>query len=138
MAGFRVVSSVILRTVACLLMVGGTGLVVAGCSDSESASAQQADAAIAIQTSQLSVLVENRAGVPLTEVDVVVVPIGRATEFTKLVGRLENGEKRDLTLGDFYGRDGTTLSLRVVKPKLVRVTAKDLTNKAYKVEVPWK
>jgi hypothetical protein len=50
---------------------------------------------------------------------------------------MENGEKRELSLGDFAGRDGTTFNRRVVRPKSVRVKAKDMVGKAYDVEAPW-
>ena len=99
--------------------------------------AQDQNAPIGIQNSQLSVVIENKVGMPLTDVDVVIVPVGGATEFKKFVGRMENAEKRDLSLGGFYGRDGTTFNLRVVRPRAVRVTGKDLNAKAYSVEAPW-
>ena len=81
--------------------------------------------------------VENNVGMPLTDVDVAIVPINGATEFKKFVGRIENAEKKDIALGGFYGRDGTTFNLRVVKPRLVRVTGKDLNAKTYNVETRW-
>ena len=74
---------------------------------------------------------------PLTDVDVAIVPINGATEFKKFVGRIENAEKKDLALGGFYGRDGTTFNLRIVKTRLVRVTGKDLNAKTYNVETRW-
>ena len=116
------------------LLVGAAALALLGCSGSEPAAQ---DAPIAIETSQMSVLIENKVGMPLTGVEVVIVPIGAATEFTKFIGRMENAEKRDVALGSFLGRDGTTFSLRVVRPKAVRVTGKDLTAKAYSVERDW-
>ena len=113
-----------------------TSLAAAGCATGDQ-SAQSQNGPIAIRTSQLSVVVENRVGMPLTDVDVVILPVGGATEFKKFVGRMENAEKRDLSLGGFYGRDGTTFNLRVVRPRAVRVTGKDLNAKAYSVEAPW-
>jgi hypothetical protein len=83
------------------------------------------------------VTLENKAGLPLLDVNVAIVPVGAATEYTKFVGRVENAEKREIALGDFNGRDGTPFSLRVVRPTSVRVTAKDLNNKAYEVSTPW-
>jgi hypothetical protein len=74
---------------------------------------------------------------PLTDVNVAIVPVGGQTEFKKFVGRMENAEKKDLALGGFYGRDGTTFNLRVVKPRLVRVTGNDLNGKNYSVETRW-
>jgi hypothetical protein len=75
---------------------------------------------------------------PLVDVEVTIVPVGGATQFTKFAGRMENAEKRDIALGSFAGRDGMPFSLRVVRPRTVRVTGKDLNNNPVKVEVPWK
>jgi type IV pilus biogenesis protein CpaD/CtpE len=121
----------IVRTV----VASATTLGLAACSAAPPAQAQ--DAPIGIQNSQMSIVIENRVGMPLTDVDVVIVPVGGATEFKKFVGRMENAEKRDLSLGGFYGRDGTTFSLRVVRPRAVRVTGKDLNAKPYNVEARW-
>jgi hypothetical protein len=98
----------------------------------------QNQALIDVQTSQLSVLVENKVGMPLVDVEVAIVPVGGATQFTKFAGRMENAEKRDIALSSFSGRDGTPFSLRVVRPKTVRVTGKDLNNNPVQVNVPWK
>jgi hypothetical protein len=110
-------------------------LALGGCSGSAASNEQTI---IGIETSQFSVVVENKVGMPLVDVDVSIVPAGRAVVFSKLAGRLDNGEKREISLGSFYGRDGTPFSLRVVRPKSVRVTAKDFNNKPIEVEVPWK
>jgi hypothetical protein len=137
MSGFRV-SPVIrrrLRLVGSTVVAGATALAIGACSAGPPAQAQ--DGPITIRTSSLSVVIENKAGMPLTDVDVAIVPIGGATEFKKFVGRMESAEKRDLSLGGFYGRDGTTFNLRVVRPKVVRVTGKDLNAKTYNVEAPW-
>src|SRR3979409_1912864 len=129
MSGFRI-SPVIRRRLGLLgsaAFASATALAVVACSGGPPAQAQ--DSPIAIKTSQLSVVIENKVGMPLTDVDVSIVPIGGATEFKKFVGRMESAEKRDLSLGGFYGRDGTTFNLRVVRPKVVRVTGKDLNAK---------
>jgi hypothetical protein len=118
------------------VVVGATWLSVVACSGSGKP-AQDPNAPISIQASQLSILIENKVGMPLLDVDVAILPVGGVTQFNKRVGRMESAEKRDLRPGDFYGRDGTTFSLRVVRPKSVRVTAKDLNGKAYNVEAPW-
>lgn len=138
MSGFRF-SPVQRRThrfVTSAVTVGALGLVLSACSGGGT-TAQTENAPIGIQTSQLFVTVENKAGLALMDVNVAILPVGGAVEFTKFVGRMENQEKRDFGLGDFSGRDGTPFSLRVVRPKSVRVTAKDLNDKAYQVEVPW-
>jgi len=95
-------------------------------------------ALIGVETSQFSVIIENKVGMPITDVQVAILPVGGVTQFTKMAGRLDNGEKREIALGGFFGRDGTPFSLRVVRPKTVRVTAKDLNNKPVQVDAPWK
>jgi hypothetical protein len=119
----------------CTLIASATTLGLVACADAPPP--QDQNAPIGIQNSQLSVVIENKVGMPLTDVDVSIVPIGGATEFKKFVGRMENAEKRDLSLGGFYGRDGTTFNLRVVRPRTVRVTGKDLNAKPYTVEARW-
>jgi len=139
MSGFRV-SSIPRRRLPFLrrgVFVGVTGLALVSCSGG-GPPVQAQDASIGIQVSQLSVAIENKVGMPLMNVDVAIAPVGGATEFVKFVGRMESAEKRDLWLGDFHGRDGTPFSLRVVRPKTVRVTAKDLNDKAYRIEQPWR
>jgi len=138
MLGFLInpVSRRRLRFLERLCFVGLTGLALAKCSSSGPSAQDQA--LISVQTSQLSVVVENKVGMPLVDVEVAIVPVGGLTQFTKFAGRMENAEKRDFELSSFYGRDGTQFSLRVVRPKTVRVTGKDLNNKALQVDVPWK
>ena len=139
MPGFLIdpVSRPRLRFLGSLCFVGLTGLALVKCSSSGSESAQN-QAQIAVQTSQLSVVVENKVGMPLVDVMVAIVPVGGVGRYTKLAGRMENAEKREFELSSFYGNDGTPFSLRVVRPKTVRVTGKDLNNKAVQVDVPWK
>ena len=124
-----------LGLVVSTLIASAATLALAGCAAAPPA--QAADAPIVIQNSQMSIVIENKVGMPLTDVDVAIVPINGATEFKKFVGRMENAEKKDLALGGFYGRDGTTFNLRIVKPRLVRVTGKDLNAKTYNVETRW-
>ncbi len=139
MPGFLIdpVSRPRLRFLGSLCFVGLTGLALVKCSSSGSESAQN-QAQIAVQTSQLSVVVENKVGMPLVDVMVAIVPVGGVGRYTKLAGRMENAEKREFELSSFYGNDGTPFSLRVVRPKTVRVTGKDLNNKPVQVDVPWK
>ena len=112
-----------------------TGLALAGCSGS---AATEDSSLIGVETSQFSVVIVNKVGMPLTDVQVAILPVGGVTQFTKMAGRLDNGEKREIALGGFFGRDGTPFSLRVVKPKTVRVTGRDMNNKPVQIDVPWK
>jgi hypothetical protein len=116
-------------------VTGAFGLAVSACAGGQG-SAQAANAAIGVQTTQLFVTIENKAGTPLINITAAILAVG-GQPFTRLISRMENGEKRDISLNDFSGKDGTTFSLRVVRPKTVRVTAEDLANKKYEVEVDW-
>lgn len=108
---------------------------LSGCAGQGSAQSSD-DSPVLIQLNSSFITVQNRAGLPLTEVKVAVVPYSR-TEFTKFVARLESGEKRDIMMGELSSRDGTVFSPRVVKAKAIRVTAVDVVGKQYDVEVPW-
>lgn len=115
--------------------VGVVSLASSACSGGSAE--QPASTEIGVETSQLFVTVENKAGAPLVNVSVAIQAVG-GQSFSRLLPRLENGEKRDISLSDFSGRDGTTFNLRVVKPKTVRVTADDVASKKYDVEVQWR
>ena len=115
-----------------------TGVLAVGlpaCS-SDTVAVQSSDAPIRIQTSQIDVEVENRAGVPLLDVTVALVVIG-LPPFTHTIPRMEAADKRDLSLSQFSS-DNTPFSLMQWKPRSVKVTATDLTKKPYAVEAPWK
>jgi len=93
---------------------------------------------IGVETSDMFVTIENKAGLPLVDLRIEVVPYSGQSPFGTSIARLEGGEKREVSLGKFSSRDGTTLSLRIVKPHLVRVTATDVSGKAHRAEVNWR
>jgi hypothetical protein len=95
------------------------------------------DNPIVVKGSPLFVTVHNRAGLPVVDVDVAIVPVGKGTEFKKLISRIEATEERDYSLSEFRSRDGTAFSLRLTRPKAIRLTARDVVGKSYSVEVPW-
>lgn len=97
---------------------------------------QAADASIGIETSQMFVTLENRAGAPLLDLTTTIQT--PAAPYTYLITRMEAGQKRDVPVSSFSSRDGTSLNLRLVRPRAVHVTAKDLTNKNYEAQVAWK
>ena len=117
-------------------LVVALALLIGGCS--EQGAAQDANAPVKIQTSQMYVTVRNDSGAPLNEVSLAIVPVGRQTVYNKFIGRLENSETRNVMLGDFFGRDGTPFSLRVVKPQSVELKGKDVRGKDYSTEVAWR
>ncbi len=107
----------------------------AGCSAGSTSNAQ---APIGVQTSQLWVTVENRAGMALTDLVIEIIPAGSQVAYTARHWRLESGEKRDFAAANFTSRDNTPFNIRVSRPRAVRVTGKDVTGKVVQVEVPWK
>jgi hypothetical protein len=92
---------------------------------------------LAIEPSSIMMTVENKVAEPLVDVRIAIRPIGNYTEFTKLLSRLESGEKRNVSLGEFNGRDGTPFSLRVVRPKEIAVTATGISNEKFSMTIPW-
>jgi hypothetical protein len=114
-----------------MLVLGG------GCSDGGS-SEQTGTSPLAVETSQASVTIRNTVGQPLTDVSIAIVPVAGPLEYATFFSRIESAEKRDIVLSDFRGRDGTTFNLRVVKPRSVRIKAKDFTGKDYEATVAWK
>jgi hypothetical protein len=119
------------------LILIGCGLSFAGCSEQGTAS-QAANAPVKVQFSQMFITVKNDSGVPLTDMTISIVPMGRITVYTKLLDRLENAESRDVMLSDFNGRDGTPFSPRIAKPQTVEVKGTGADGKIYSVTVPWK
>ena len=96
-------------------------------------------AAIAVTTSQMFVTLENQAGMALRDVKVNIVPVGRATVFSPaMIARIETNAKRQISLGEFRGRDGTPFNTRVHRPMAVQITAERVDGKAIQIEVPWK
>jgi hypothetical protein len=108
-----------------------------GCSSAGS-SEQTGNSPLAVETSQMSVTIRNTVGQPLTDVSIAIVPVGGLMEFATFFSRIESSEKREIVLSDFRGRDGTTFNLRVVKPRSVRLKAKDFTGKDYDAMIKWK
>lgn len=119
-----------------VLIVAGMITSAMGCSNQASEQAA-ADSPLSINVKQQFMTIQNKAGLPLTDVTIAIVPIGRQTEYTKFYGRIESSQNLDLSLGDFHGRDGTPFSLRVVKPRSIKIKASTMAGKKYDVELPW-
>jgi hypothetical protein len=118
----------------CLLVA----LTVAAVGCSGQGAAQDANAPVKIEISQMYVTVRNASGLALNDVSVGIVPMGRTTIYGKFLGRLENAQSRNIMLSEFIGRDGTPFSLRVVKPRSVEVKGKDVNGKDYTIETAWR
>lgn len=120
---------------ALVVIVGAMMTGLAGCGGQTAESTSTG--LIGIENTQLFVTITNKTGLALTNIRIEVVPAGPAS-FSVVHSRLETGEKRDFPVGDFRGRDGTPLNLRVSRPRTIIVTAKDLQGKDYKEEIAWK
>ena len=118
----------------CLLVA----LTVAAVGCSDQGAAQDANAPVKIEISQMYVTVRNATGLALNDVSVGIVPMGRTTIYGKFLGRLENAQSRNIMFSEFIGRDGTPFSLRVVKPRSVEVKGKDVNGKEYTIETGWR
>ena len=94
--------------------------------------------AIAVETSNQSVIVTNNAGKPIEDVLITIQRVSVAPPFTLTVRRMENGEKRDIALGQFRSNDGTTFSPRLYKARQVTVTATDILGSKHEITKPWR
>jgi hypothetical protein len=126
--------SILVCAISAAALIGVAVSQAACASDKETV--QAADAPIGIETGQLYVTVENRAGGPLVNLTLTVQT--PAAPYTYMISRIEAGQKRDVAVSSFSSRDGTGLNLRLIRPRHVTATAKDLTNKPYEAQVTWK
>jgi hypothetical protein len=94
-------------------------------------------AGIGIETSSLFITIENRAGTPLSDVNISLEG-GGATTYTAHFPKMATGEKKDIPTASLKGRDGSTLNLLAVHPRQITVTGVDLMGKKHNVTVPWK
>jgi len=116
----------------------GVVLGAAACGGGGTSSGAGGPALIEVEISQIYLTVTNKSGRALNDVRVFIEPIGGATVFSARVGRMEQGEQRDLSLGQFQGRDGTPFDRRTVRAKTVRVSGTDLDGKTVEAEKPWR
>jgi hypothetical protein len=132
----------LLRRTSSALAFGAAFVSLSACSgatsEADAIGTSGETAVVEVEADQFSVTVRNRAGRPLIDVQVSIAPVGGATTFTASVPRMEASEKRDFSLATFRGRDGTPFSLRVVRPKAVTVTARDLGGQTHEVTIPWR
>jgi hypothetical protein len=93
--------------------------------------------AIALETSNQSVTITNNAGKPIEDVRIAIQPVGTAPPFTSTLRRMENAEKREISLARFRSNDGTTFSPRFTKARQVTVTATDIVGKKHEITKAW-
>jgi hypothetical protein len=92
---------------------------------------------IALETSNQSITVTNNAGKPIEDVRVAIQPIGSLPPYRSTLRRLENGEKRELSLAQLRSHDGTTFNPRFARAKQVTVTATDIVGKKHELTKAW-
>jgi len=127
------------RALVALASALALAVVVTGCSAASSsegeagavATAGTTPATLAVEAGSMFVTVENLAGQPLLDVRVAIE--GGRTPFIAVINRMETGQKRDLSYGDFRSRDGTPFSTRVA----IVVTAQDFVGHKHEISKPW-
>jgi hypothetical protein len=123
-------SSGFLFAFACIVLAG---LSVTGCG----AAAQDPNAPVGFTTSQTYITIENRSGNALAEGLIELVPAGVLAPFRRDLPRLESGAKRDLPYDLFSGAGGSRFRPGVTRIRAVRITAKDVAGRTYKIEAPF-
>ena len=119
-----------LSALVCAVLVA---LPASGCG----AAAQDPAAPVGFTTSQTYITIENRSGSALAEGLIELVPSGVLAPFRRELPRLESGAKRDVSFDLFSGAGGARFRPDVTRIKTVRITAKDIAGKTYKVEAPF-
>ena len=117
-------------TMACIVL---GALVATGCG----APAQDPKAPVGFTTSPTYITIENRSGNALAEGLIELVPSGVLAPYRRELPRLESGAKRDVPYDLFSGAGGARFRPGVTRIKSVRITAKDVSGKTYKVEAPF-
>lgn len=123
--------------IASTVIIGVLGYSQFGSKRSSSSSGDQGPAPFRVEPSNLFVTIENQAQKSLFDIKIAIVPVGRSTLYATTIARMDAGEKRDLSLAAFSGRDGTPFTLRVARPKSIRISAKDMNEQPIEMEVPW-
>jgi hypothetical protein len=116
--------------IACVVL---GALLITGCG----AAAQDPNSPVGFTTSQTYITIENRSGNALAEGLIELVPSGVLAPFRRELPRLESGAKRDMPYDLFSGAGGARFRPGVTRIKVVRITAKDVSGKTYKVEAPF-
>jgi hypothetical protein len=117
----------------CALAFLVIALSAAGCG----ASAQDPKAPVGFTASETYITIENRSGNALAEGLIELVPSGVLAPYRRELPRLESGAKRDVPYDLFSGAGGARFRPGVTRIKSVRITAKDISGKTYKVEAPF-
>ncbi|MDP6371108.1 MAG: hypothetical protein QF634_01215 [Vicinamibacterales bacterium] len=114
----------------------GVSVVVAACGSD--AAMENIGGPIDIEISQLFITVTNRTGTAIADVKLEVYPPGRQTVFSATQYRLESEARKQFSMSDLRGSDGTPFNLRVHRPQSVKVTAKGVVDGSpHAIEIPW-
>jgi hypothetical protein len=116
-----------------LVFVTLLAVALTGCA----AAAQDPNAPLGFSTSQTYITIENRSGAALAEGLIELVPSGVLAPFRRELPRMESGAKRDVSFDLFSGAGGSRFRPGVTRIKSVRITAKDVAGRSYKVEAPF-
>jgi len=95
------------------------------------------DSEIAVEASNQSVVVTNNAGKPIEDVRIAIQPFCNAPAFTTTLRRMENAERREISLAQFRSNDGTTFSPRLTRARQLTVTATDIVGKKHELTRAW-
>lgn len=121
---------------AVLLMAA---VILPACSSGESVDAESdPNAPFAIEVSQTFIAIENRAGVPIVDGEILILPAGGRTPYRTPLLRLETKGRREISMNNFRSNDGTPFSRRVTRAQTVRVTATDVLGNKHEHAVPFK
>jgi hypothetical protein len=110
-------------------------LIAASIACSQRSAMEDEPAPIGIETSQLRVTLENRTGMPVSNVSVELIG---TTVFTATHPRIESGAKHHVPLNLFRGRDGTPFDLRVARPRTVKVRCVGPDGTVFNAEARWR
>ena len=124
------------------------GLIAAGCLLSACSNTSMSEAgalgtagtepsAIALETSNQFITVTNNAGKPIEDVRIAIQPVGTSPAFVSSLRRMENAEKREISLAQFRSNDGTMFNPRFTKARQVTVTATDIVGKKHETTKAW-
>lgn len=124
--------------VASLLLVAP---LVAGCSSGENAEAGAVGTSAAgpfgITASSTYLTIENRAGVPIIDTRIEIIPRGVRPPFSTTVARIEGSAKRDVPFNQFRSKDGTPFQRGVLRTRTLKITATDIRGNALTQEMPF-
>ena len=100
--------------------------------------ADDPNAPLGVTVSQTYLTIANRSGSAIAEGQIELVPAGVLAPYRMQMPRIESGAARDVQLDQFSGAGGARFRRGITRMKVVRITAKDMTGKTYKQEVPFK